>query len=75
MGTVFAIFKALSAALGVFKQERAIYNKPEMVKGKLEEQKQAAIDAINEADRVLADPNATPEQHADALRKIRLAHS
>lgn len=72
---IAAIFKAIWAALSVFKQEREIRNKPELVKNKLDIAKQAAQDAINKADAVLADPNATPEQHAEALRQIRLAHS
>lgn len=72
---ITAILKAIWAALSVFKQEREIRNKPEIAKGKLEVERQKVMDAINEADRVLADPNATPEQHRKALETIRLAHS
>lgn len=75
MGIVTAILKAMAAAFNVFQQERAIHNTPDMVKDKLKTEKQKAIDAVNAADRVLADPNATPEQHKEALRQIRLAHS
>ena len=72
---IAALFKAFGAGLNVFKQERQLKNSPEVVKGALSVQLQQAKDKINAADAVLADPNATPEQHAAALREIRLAHS
>jgi hypothetical protein len=70
-----AILAAISAALNAWRQEREIYNKPEMVKNALELRAQEAQDKLNAANAVLANPNATPEQHAEALRTIRLAHS
>ena len=72
---ISAIFKALWAALSVYQQERAIYNKPEMVKNKLDIAKQQAKDAVRNAEAVLADPKATPAQHTEALRQLRLAGS
>jgi hypothetical protein len=75
MGFILPIIAALTAAFNVWKQERAIYNKPEMAKNELDKARQAAVDAINNADAVLANTKATPEQHAEALRIIRLAHS
>jgi len=70
-----AIIKAIWAALSVFKQERAIYNSPELIKNKLAIGKQEAVDAVRNAESVLADPAATAEQHAEALRQLRLAAS
>jgi hypothetical protein len=75
MALLYAIIKAIQAALAVFKQERAIHNTPDMVVAQVEENKRRALDAIYRADKVLADPNATPEQHAEALRQLRLAVS
>ncbi len=72
---VSSIFKALLAALAVFKQERALYNDPAMVKNKLDIAKQEARDALRNAEATLANPNSTPAQHAEALRQIRLAGS
>ena len=72
---ISAIFKAIWAALAVFKQERSIYNKPEMVRNKVAIGAQEARDAVRNAEAVLADPNATKEQHAEALRQLRLAAS
>ncbi len=70
-----AIIKAIWAALAVFRQERSIYNKPEMVKNKLAIAKQEATDAVRIAETTLANPNSTPEQHAEALRALRMAAS
>jgi len=70
-----AIIKAIWAALSVFKQERAIYNSPELIKNKLAIGKQEAVDAVRNAEAVLADPGATTQQHAEALRQLRLAAS
>lgn len=75
MGIIGPIIKAIWAALAVFKQERSLYNSPEMTKNKVAIAKQQAIDAINQAEKVLHDQQATPEQHAEALRQIRLAGS
>lgn len=75
MGFIGPILKAISAAFAVWQQERAIYNSPAMVKNKLDIAKQQATDAVRNAESVLADPNATPQQHADALRQLRLAAS
>jgi hypothetical protein len=75
MGLVLAIVKALTAALSVFRQEREVYNKPELVKAKAADAIQEAKDRLSKAEAVLADPNATPAEHAEALRQVRLAHS
>ena len=72
---ITAIIQALLAAFNVFRQERAIYNDPKMVKNKLDIAKQQARDALRNAEAMAADPNATPQQHAEALRQIRLAGS
>lgn len=72
---IAAIFKAIWAALAVFKQERAIYNDPKMVANKLAIAKQEAEDANRNAEAVLANPNSTAAEHAEALRKIRMAGS
>jgi hypothetical protein len=72
---ISAIIQAVLAAFSVFKQERAIYNRPDMVKNSLDTAKQQARDALRNAEAVLADPKATPAQHAEALRQIRLAGS
>jgi hypothetical protein len=75
MGFILPIIAAITAAFNVWKQERAIYNKPDIVKNELDKARQAASDALNNADAVAANPNATPAQHAEALKAIRLAHS
>lgn len=75
MGLITAILKAITAAFSVFQSERAIYNSPDLVKAQIATDKQKLIDALNVANKVLADPNATPQQHQEALRTIRLAHS
>lgn len=75
MGLFLAVVKAIQAALAVFRQEREIHNTPDMVAAKLQENKRNALDAIYHADKVLANPGATPEQHAEALRQLRLAVS
>lgn len=75
MGFIGPIFKAIAAALAVWRQERALYNSPELIKNKLDIAKQQATDAVRNAESVLADPNATPQAHADALRQLRLAAS
>lgn len=72
---ISAIIAAVAAALKAWNQERAIYNSPEMVKNKLDIAKQQARDALTNAEAVLADPTSTPQQHAEALRKLRLAGS
>jgi hypothetical protein len=46
-----------------------------MIKNKLDIARQQAADAVRNAESVLADTNATPAQHADALRQLRLAAS
>jgi hypothetical protein len=70
-----AIFKALWAAISVFRQERQIYNRPDVVQAKKAEAIQEVKDRLSTAESILSDPNATPEQHAEALRQIRLAQS
>jgi hypothetical protein len=75
VGFIGPILKAIAAAFAVWQQERQIYNAPAMVKNKLDIAKQQAIDAVLNAEAVLADSNATPAQHADALRQLRLAAS
>ena len=75
MGFIGPIFKAIAAALAVWQQERALRNSPEMTKNTLDIAKQKAIGAVRDAEAVLADPNSTPEQHAEALRQLRLAAS
>jgi len=75
VGFIAAILKAITAAFSVWQQERAIRNSPEMVKNKLDIAKQEATDAVRNAEAVLADPNATTKEHADALRKLREAAS
>ncbi len=75
MGFIGPIFKAIAAALAVWRQERSLYNSPAEVKNKLDIAKQQSADAVRNAEAVLANPNATPEQHADALRALRLAAS
>jgi len=70
-----AIIKAILAALSVFKQEREIYNKPEMVKAATATAIQTAKDRLSTAEATLSDPNATAAEHAESLRQVRLAHS
>lgn len=72
---ISAILKAIWAAFAVFKQERSIYNRPDMVKNAVATATQEARDAVRNAEAVLADPNSTAQQHAEALRQIRLAGS
>jgi hypothetical protein len=75
LGLLNAIFNAVRAGLAVFSQERALYNSPEMAKNKLDIARQASTDAVRNAEAVLADPTATLDQHAEALRALRLAAS
>lgn len=75
MATILAILKALAAGWNVWKQERELHNRPEMVKAKTAAAIQTAKDRLSTAEAILANPNATPDQHAEALRQIRLAHS
>lgn len=75
MSIFWAILKALSAAFSAFNRERELYNSPEMVKNKLAQQNQAAKDAVNKADAVLANPNASDEEHKKALDELRRAMS
>ncbi len=70
-----AILAALSAALNAWRQERLVYNSPEMIKNKLDIARQDARDALAITEATLSNPNATPEQHAEALRALRLAGS
>lgn len=72
---IVALVRAVGAGFSVFQQERAIYNSPAMVKNKLDIAKQEAIDAVRNAEAVTANPNATAQQHADALRQLREAAS
>jgi hypothetical protein len=72
---ISAIIQAILAALSVFKQERAIHNSPELIKNKLDIARQQARDALRNAESLLADTDATSEQHAEALRQLRLAGS
>ena len=75
MGFLGPIFKAIAAALAVWQQERAIRNNPAMIKNSLDIAKQQATDAVRVAEATLANPNSTPQQHADALRALREAAS
>jgi len=75
MGFIGPILKALAWAFAIWQQERAIYNSPAEIKNKLDIAKQAAADAVRNAEATLANPNATPQAHADALRQLRMAAS
>lgn len=75
MGFIGAILKAITAALSVWRQERAIHNSPELIKNKLDIARQESTDAVRVAEATLANPNATSQQHADALRRLREAAS
>jgi len=75
VGFIGPILKAIAAAFAVWQQERAIYNSPALVKNKLDIAKQAATDAVRNAEATLANPDATAQQHADALRALREAAS
>lgn len=75
MGIALSILKALTAAWNVWKQEREIFNRPDMVKQKAAENIQLAQDRLSIAEATLADPRSTRAQHAEALRQVRLAHS
>ena len=75
MATLLAILKAVSAAWTVWKSEREIYNRPDMVRGRVQEQQQQLRDRLNKWDAILSDPNATPQDHAEALRQLRLSDS
>ncbi len=74
-GIVGPLLSAISAALAVWRQERALYNSPDIIKNHLDTARQAARDALNSADAVAANPKATAAQHADAIRALRLADS
>lgn len=74
-GIIGPLLSAISAAFKVFAQERAIRNSPEMVKNAVAIGIQQSTDAVRNAEAVLADPNSTPEAHAEALRQLRLAAS
>jgi hypothetical protein len=71
----WAILKALSAGFSIFQKERELYNNPEIVKNKLAQQNQEAKDAVNKADAVLANPNASEAEHKKALDELRRAMS
>lgn len=75
MNLILAILKAITTAFDVFKQERSIYNNPDVAKAKLQQQIQDDKDRIAKANAVLANPNSTLEQHAAALRELRLGMS
>lgn len=75
MGIAIAILKALSAAWSVWTQERAIANRPEIVKSVAAQNIQTVKDRLSAAEAVLADPSASAEDHLNALREVRLAHS
>jgi len=75
MGFILAIIRAITAGANVFSKEREIANRPDMVKTATGNEIQKVKDALTQAEQVLADPQATPAQHAEALRQIRLAHS
>jgi len=75
MGFIGPLFKAIAAALAVWQQERAIRNSPEMVKNAVAIGIQQSTDAVRNAEATLANPASTPEQHAEALRQLRLAAS
>lgn len=72
----------ISSILGILWQGLAYlnrlhdsYNSPDMVKAKLAQAKQDALDSWNNAERVLADPTATAQAHREALDRIRMAGS
>lgn len=75
MSIFTAILAALSAAWSAFREERALYNNPDMVKNKLAQQNQASKDAVNKADAILSDPHATEAEHRKALDELRRAMS
>jgi hypothetical protein len=75
MGFIGPICAALAAAFNVYQQERAIYNRPDIVAGKLAAARQQSRDRLTNADAVAEDPSSTPAQKVDAMRQIRLAHS
>ena len=75
MGIIGPLLSAIAAGFKVWLQERAIRNSPEMVKNVVAIGIQQSTDAVRNAEAVLADPNSTPEAHAEALRQLRLAAS
>lgn len=74
-GIIDSALKAIAAACAVWSQERAMYNRPDMIKNQLDITHQRARDAANAAAAVLSNPNSTPADHADALRAYRLMDS
>lgn len=75
MSLFSAILAAILAAFDAFRRERQLYNNPEMVKNKLAQQNQAAKDAVNNADAILADPTTSAGDHKRALDELRRAMS
>src|SRR5437660_5028966 len=75
MGFIGPILSALAAAFNVWRQERAIYNSPDEIKNKIAIGIQQSTDAVRNAEAKLANPASTLQEHADALRQLRLAAS
>lgn len=70
-----AIIKAILAALSVWKQERELRNSPQMIAAKVAGEREKVAERLRETDAVLANPNASAEDHAEALKRLRLLHS
>jgi len=67
--------QAFAAGANVWTSERTLYNSPELVKSKLAEHRKQLADRLTELDAILVNPSSTPVQHAEALRRSRLAMS
>ena len=70
-----AIFKAITAGLNVWRQERALRNTEKMIKNAEAIQNAKLVDDLNSAAAVLKNPNSTKEQKDAAIQFIRLSHS
>lgn len=55
----------------VWFQASAQHNSPEMVKAKVLQSVQDHRDALSTINKTLQDPTASPNEHADALEKLR----
>lgn len=75
MGFILTVLKAFTAAWNVWKQEREVHNRPDIVKERTAQNIQLVKERLVMAEAILVDPEASPEKHLAALREIRLAHS
>lgn len=72
---ISSILGILWQALAYLNRLHDSYNSADMVRAKHAQANQDLKDAWVNSERVLADPNATAQQHRESLDRIRLAGS